>query len=64
MQVLPNEAFKLPIVAEILSDITTDKLEKINYKSSTNIPIFLFKGFPFIHGIVVMPENINSEHLE
>jgi len=32
----------------------------LKYKSKENIPIYLFKGYEFIHGIVLLPQNMHE----
>ncbi len=45
MQVLPADAFKLPIIVNILKDIKSKNLTKISSISNSSTPVHLFKGY-------------------
>lgn len=59
LQVLPSEAFKLPIVSKIINHIENKKLIKIQSKNNKsqnlhNCDIYYFQGYKFVHGIVII----------
>lgn len=57
LQILPSEAFELPIVERIIKDVNANNLLQTKFKFNSR-PICLFKGFEFIHGLLVPPPDI------
>lgn len=49
IQILPEEASKLPILEKILLAVRDMSLEKVMHKGS---PIYMFGGYEFLHGII------------